>query len=42
MKLGDLGGQIAINCLIFNGSGGPLPSFPTTPINIRYRLQSCA
>ena len=29
-KLGDLGGQIAINYLILNGSGGALRPFPTT------------
>jgi hypothetical protein len=28
MKLGDLGGQIEINYLILNGSGGPLPPIP--------------
>ena len=27
MKLGDLDGKIAINYLIFNGSGGALPPF---------------
>jgi hypothetical protein len=29
-KLGDLGGQIAINYLILNGSGGALPPIPPT------------